>query len=769
MISVRRVHQEIGTLFRSAPVSDLPTFEIRELTLAQRRAFHDCYLLPPSLHLHQTAVMSAPAANADAAAPFSKLQPFQCHICGSRFTRHENLKRHAAVHSRSRAGASLPCDFCQTTFSRRDLRFRHMKRKHPDQLERQAANGREEDPAVAGKSRDGSTLQESESFSALPSEIPFGLQPQRSLKDVEGEMNNWVGRMDLPQTQPQLDHDETDHLSLSHIINPSTSIPTRSEEATHNFKSGLIQQPSTSELRHIDPFGQETVGFEQSLLLEPSSFDTTYHFDDQIHPDSQSVSTAESLNGGSPASYIPDGLCSKDVSYLRDDWFPSPSQSAKGYHLYFSHISHFVPFLHRPTFDATETARHLGLSMLSLAYQHGEDPDCGEEAGSGASLSQRCFHRARVVAAFQEERVGDLAHTITLVQAYWLLQVYVMMYRCGADSVYGHKMHSRMISLTRFGGLTQPIPVDSSTTEDLDDLWREFIKAESHKRTLLAVHQIDALWYQLFSIPRSLSHLEIKHDLPCREDCWTAFSSALWAHRQLAARHSNPLVPYSDVVRVFLSPDPDIGSLPEFDLYGAINIAQFLLSSAREVSGWSTMTGRLSLERFEPLRSSLVALERLIRPQAETAKSTHAASCEATWKMAMLELLVWSPSHTAGIVGGSVDAFLTQSTYLASSSQSMLEESTKIAVQPHIDWFLRYLNTTPTFDSEPPWLILYAYKAFLIAWQLLREGLPGAMQVVGVRDGDVRGAITWARKAFQRTHRQQLSKLIASCLTMLDG
>ena len=713
--------------------------------------------------------MPVSVANAVAAAPSPRLQPFQCHICGCRFTRHENLKRHAALHSRSGGEASLPCDFCQTTFSRRDLRFRHMKRKHPDQLECRAANGREEDPAVAGKLRNGSRLQESESFSALPSEIPFGPQPQHSLKDVEVEMDNWVGLMDLPQMQPHLDQDDRDHLSLPHIINPSTSKPTRSKEATHNFSSGLIQQPSTSESRHIDPFAQETVGFEQSVLMEPSSFDSTYHFDDQIHPDSQPVFAAASSNGSSPASYIPDGLASKDVSYLRDDWFPSPSQSARGYHLYFSHVSQFVPFLHRPTFDATETARHLGLSMLCLAYQHGEDPDCGDEAGSGAKLSKRCFHRARVVAASEEERVGDLAHTITLVQAYWLLQVCVMMYLCGADSAYGHKMHSRMISLTRFGGLTQPIPVESTTTEDLDDLWREFIKAESQKRTLLAVHQIDALWYQLFSIPRSLSHLEIKHDLPCREDCWTASSSALWAHRQLAARQSTPLVPYSDAVRIFLSPDPDIDSLPEFDLYGAINIAQFLLSSAREVSGWSTMTGRLSLERFVPLQSSLVALERLIRPQAETAKSTHAVSCEATWEMAMLELLVWSPSHTSGIVGGSVDTFLTQSTYLASSFQSIHEVSTKNAVQPHIDWFLRYLDAAPTFDSEPPWLILYAYKAFLIAWQLLREGLPGAMQVVSVRDGDVHGAIAWARKAFQRKHRHQLTKFIGSCLDILDG
>lgn len=60
-------------------------------------------------------------------------QPFQCQTCQSRFTRHENLKRHAALHARTREGASLTCHFCAATFSRSDLRQRHTRRKHPDQ------------------------------------------------------------------------------------------------------------------------------------------------------------------------------------------------------------------------------------------------------------------------------------------------------------------------------------------------------------------------------------------------------------------------------------------------------------------------------------------------------------------------------------------------------------------------------------------------------------------------------------------------------------
>jgi hypothetical protein len=62
---------------------------------------------------------------------------------------------------------------------------------------------------------------------------------------------------------------------------------------------------------------------------------------------------------------------------------------------------------------------------------------------------------------------------------------------------------------------------------------------------------------------------------------------------------------------------------------------------------------------------------------------------------------------------------------------------------------------------------LYAYKSFLIAWQLVNGRLPGAMQVVGVQDGDVDGALMWARKVFERRNRWQLGKLIISCLDEL--
>jgi Fungal specific transcription factor domain len=570
----------------------------------------------------------------------------------------------------------------------------------------------------------------------------------------------------------RLNHEHQDHHSES--TSHETSAHSSAEGHDTQIVTGsLAQQISISDSVRIDHVSQDAINLEPTSLLLASVHKPDHRFDTPM----QTTMVPQTIFDTNLANFnfdqwSPDRLLSMDLPQGQNDWYPSSSQIAQGYDLFFTYVSHFLPIIHQATFDATYVAQHLLLSMLCLAYQHGEDPDCGDRAGSGETLSLRCFHRARALIAADEKRVDDekldeTAHGATMVQTYLLLQIYAMMYSCDNDSAYGLKTHSKMISLARAGGLMQPISIEAATTEDLDSLWRQFIKAESHKRTLFAVHQIDTLWYQFLSIPRSLSHLEIKHDLPCPEDHWIASSSGEWAHRQLVVRHSGPPVRYSDAVRRFISSDAD--SIPPFDPYGAINITQFLVSSAREISGWSTMTGMLSMERLDPLRSSLLALSPFIRAQPEPrAEATHAALCEATWEIAMIEMQMWSPSHTSGIVEGSIDAALHGMSYLAPSTALLREASIAESIQPHVDWFLRYLDSTPVPDSEAPWTTLYAYKTFIIALQLLRAGVSGSMQVVGVNDGNVKGAVMWARKVFKRRERWKLGKIVMACLDELE-
>ncbi|KAL4798591.1 fungal-specific transcription factor domain-containing protein [Aspergillus venezuelensis] len=625
-------------------------------------------------------------------------QPFQCLICQSRFTRHENLKRHALLHSRSQDEPQLPCDFCSATFSRPDLRNRHIKRKHPEQDQRRAKKRAHRESSV----------------SVSPPESNDGmLQAEEKNLEYQG----WNA----------LQHPETP----------------RSAERSQDISE--LMQEAMSEPR-IDRIGQDVMDLQTLLEAGPSILKQN----NVPSPDFTGVN-------------------------LYEDWLPSSRQITTGCDLFFAHVSHFVPFLHQPTFNPSQTPHLLLFSMLSLAYQYGDDPESG--SNTGAELSRQCFHRARTLlkAEHDNDTPEPFSSNIATVQSYLLLQICAMMYLCGPDSSYALKMHSAMISLSRSAGLMQPIPVEPSSTQDLKTLWHTFIKSESHKRTLFAIHQIDALWYQFLSIPRSVSHLEVKHDLPCPQEHWAASSPEEWAHRQLV-KQQGPSLQYADAVRRFLSHDSasSLTSIPSFDPYGAINITQFLISSAREISGWSTMTGMLSIDRFGALRSSLLALSPFICPPSDSSQPITTtipiphpkdALCTATYETALIELQIWSPSHTSGIVEASLDAVLSASThpYLSPSPEILCEEITASAIQPHVDWFLRYLDVTVDVRGEAPWVAIYAYKAFLIAYTLVKGGVEGGMGIVGVADGDGEGAVRWARGVFGRRRRWVLGRLIWDC------
>lgn len=634
-------------------------------------------------------------------------QPFQCLICSTRFTRHENLKRHSTLHSRSNSQVAIQCEYCQATFSRPDLRNRHMKRKHPEHHPSPTTKtSRRRKPSASHLySRDGPQSDKENSLSPSTDDSPGST-------GIENDQ-----RMELDE------------------------VTFRATLARPSF----IRSPTIS----------------QDFLYEPES----HISGDHAHPSAPRELFSTPQNNFDLGQLIPNRLLEADLYRETESLTPSNLQISRGCELFFSHVSHFLPFLHRDTFSPYGLPLCLVLGVLCLGYQYGEDPDCDYEPGSGARLARSYFHQARAFLSSSASQERGSLDGIHLIQSYLLLQICAMMYLCGEDSAYGLDMHTKTISLARSVGLMQPLDIKSATTQDLDSLWRQFILAESHKRTLFAVHQIDALWYQILSIPRSISHLEIKHDLPCPEAQWNASSSADWAHRRLLSENSGPSLQYSDAVRLFLSSENDHTSIAPFDPYGAINIAQFLISSAREISGWSTMTGILSIERFSALRASLVTLGPFMRPLLPTQASS--ALCEATWEIAMLELHMWSPSHTGGIVAASMDAVLNQSTYLSPSCKLLCEPNTAMAVQPHVNWFLRYLDSESNPQLEAPWVALYAYKAFLIAWELLCGEIPDAMAVVGIENGDSEGALRWAKMVFQRRSRWQLGRLILSCLESL--
>ncbi|KAG9658168.1 hypothetical protein KCU95_g4273, partial [Aureobasidium melanogenum] len=126
------------------------------------------------------------------------------------------------------------------------------------------------------------------------------------------------------------------------------------------------------------------------------------------------------------------------------------------------------------------------MGMLSIGLQF----ECEQEMDP--SIPAQAFKRGRELLT-QAELSDEVlfARNIHTVQAYLLLELYAAMCSGGRDTTIGLQMHHKSVELVRRYGLTEPLTVQPGAAEDLDALWRQFVRCESHKRTLFAVYQLD--------------------------------------------------------------------------------------------------------------------------------------------------------------------------------------------------------------------------------------------------------------------------------------
>lgn len=438
---------------------------------------------------------------------------------------------------------------------------------------------------------------------------------------------------------------------------------------------------------------------------------------------------------------------------------------------FFSHAAHIFPFIHRATFDARSCHPSLLFGMMCIGL-HMKGEDSGDVDQQRAIYCYKAGLRALDgVMEITQEKSTD---TLTTIQAHLLLEMYAIMALCGSHTMQGLRLHSQCVELSRKAGLMESYPTKPSVTQDLDSLWRQFVRAESHKRTLYSLYGFDSAWYHFLSRPRCLSHLEIKHELPCGNDLWNACTPTEWAHRSLIASSlcsrddsSSTRMRFLDMVRAaFVNQVEDPLPLP-LDSTGASLMTHFVLASVREMTGWTTMTGRSCFERFEALLASMVRLEPLVTVQNAKLETPASAAAEATWRMSMIELLLWSQSHTGGLVEDSIDAALAAITTLGANNPIELTAQIIQSVEQHITWFLLYLQrtsspTSPSLQSESPLLTFYLFKATIIAWQIVKSGGSSPLEVVGVEDEE--GLLNWMKKMFRMRKKWGVGRSAMRCL-----
>ena len=86
---------------------------------------------------------------------------------------------------------------------------------------------------------------------------------------------------------------------------------------------------------------------------------------------------------------------------------------------------------------------------------------------------------------------------------------------------------------------------------------------------------------------------------------------------------------------------------------------------------------------------------------------------------------------------------------------------------PHLEWYLSYLMDVDSASYEPPWITIYAFKASLVAWQLVREGIFD--HVVGIGVVDLKGMCQWIRETFEARSCWKVGQLIVNSLSELEA
>ncbi|WVW81040.1 hypothetical protein I302_103031 [Kwoniella bestiolae CBS 10118] len=662
------------------------------------------------------------------------LQPFQCMICSRRFTRHENLKRHSLLHRPSDKNTKFSCFYCIKVFARRDLRKRHIKKQHPDQP---------------------TTPKDKDNISPPKQDDIVGTSIDMDL-DIPTQIDSLSSQ---PTQQQPFSYDLSQLDSTIFPPSSSSSAPYQPNSNSNLSASGSYSQSLRPNETLSSNSGtiptQEMFRIESLLTQPPLSMMEGY---DQFQAD-HSASTYYNSTNRRPSTVT--SRTSPLSSSSTADIFLSQDTVDKGVSLFFKHVSGYFPFLHRPTFSIAQTSEYLLMAILSVSMQFSEDET------EGSRIAKYCFTRGRKLLDAMEQNDQELDHgafKLDVIQSYLLLEIHALMFSAGTDSSYGLRMHNRLIELARTGGLTDPYPTQSANSGDLETLWRQYVKAESHKRTLYAAYHLDVLWYHTLSVPRTISHLEIKHDLPCSEDIWHVTTSSEWAYRTLINdQQQQSSQRYLTAVRSCLTPNQSL-DMSAFDAHGSLVVILFLLSSVREMSGWSTMTGKVCIERFEALHASLTAFEPVVQSNIDS--SPMSVLMQATWHTAMIELLLWSPSHTNGVVERSLEAALAASARLSNSSTTFSSPMVAASVDRHLNWFLTYLDTKMDVSDEAPWMAIFAFKAVLIAWQLVKAGCIETLNNVTPRDSSE--MLDWIKDVFERRRNWKVAKIIVNSLDELE-
>ncbi|KAL6242474.1 hypothetical protein RBB50_010614 [Rhinocladiella similis] len=290
-----------------------------------------------------------------------------------------------------------------------------MKKMHLEREDLRSTKRLRQDTSTLGHGQDAQiSCPRQQTLSVSPSKSQYSLTRTQS-SDYGSLPTDYSGRNFHPQDeQLRFHHDAPQYGEDGMIIATASPTSVGGDDSAIGAASAAMLVEST----HISQPVFHATGADQRLQLGSSALNLSCHAGARVPrtrssspPSTSSPSQMQNNLNSHSTSTSPSG----NLQGHQKDWFPSPAQIARGVHHYFAHVSNFFPSLHQPTFDSGRAADYLILSMLSLAYQYDEDPACGDAFNSGARLSARCFHRARVLLASNEGVTADWSSGLAMI------------------------------------------------------------------------------------------------------------------------------------------------------------------------------------------------------------------------------------------------------------------------------------------------------------------------------------------------------------------
>lgn len=434
--------------------------------------------------------------------------------CGKSFNRRDYLSRHEANHSKVKP---FSCEQCQMGFSRKDILEKHYKSQSHQEKRLQLTNKH--------KTLKFKTIQIQENNSAEFEDVAISNYDHRDLNQdlnnhnyISSKYSNLVGPEEFEVSN------ESD-INISRVAkSPNVSLDANEnndDTTTSSAAAGMSHSRSNSvpEVSPLDNtlnwlFGDdlETAGagtFQPNMPEEE-----TMNVDPKRSPEARIG--YKQLNSQT-LEHLSHTLETLQMELFSVDRF---NEYLLNFCVYFNSI---YPIIHQPTFDpnATNTWLLITIVIIGMTFTNNEND-------YEYSLN---LHKRLRLSLFDE--IGDSPSIdLELLQAILLENFYGKLMGSSNQRKLSQIFHGTSINLLRHSGyfvnLKEPeIQVEKCQKLNQrlqDNLWRDWIRYETCKRTVFFGFILDSQHASLFRHSQLLSIFEIRLELPCTDALWNCQS-----------------------------------------------------------------------------------------------------------------------------------------------------------------------------------------------------------------------------------------------------